>query len=106
MDGSRLVYRHDGKEEVIGTTDQFNLVGQCNYENIMAAAAIGTAMGVPMETIRQTAYNFKAVSIESSIQQQKSRFAITIFKGNKSGCCNSGYSCNDNADMLNWRRLR
>ena len=23
MDGSRLVYRHDGKEEVIGTTDQF-----------------------------------------------------------------------------------
>ena len=61
MDGSRLVYRHDGKEEVIGTTDQFNLVGQCNYENIMAAAAIGTAMGVPMETIRQTAYNFKAV---------------------------------------------
>ena len=44
MDGSRLVYRHDGKEEVIGTTDQFNLVGQCNYENIMAAAAIGTAI--------------------------------------------------------------
>ena len=26
MDGSRLVYRHDGKEEVIGTTDQFNLI--------------------------------------------------------------------------------
>ena len=44
MDGNRLVYRHDGKEEIIGTTDQFNLVGQCNYENIMAAAAIGTAI--------------------------------------------------------------
>ena len=76
MDGSRLVYRHDGKEEVIGTTDQFNLVGQCNYENIMAAAAIGTAMGVPMETIRQTAYNFKAVEhrIEYTATKKQVRY--------------------------------
>lgn len=76
MDGSRLVYRHDGKEEVIGTTDQFNLVGQCNYENIMAAAAIGIAMGVPMETIRQTAYNFKAVEhrIEYTATKKQVRY--------------------------------
>ena len=76
MDGSRLVYRHDGKEEIIGTTDQFNLVGQCNYENIMAAAAIGTAMGVPMETIRQTAYNFKAVEhrIEYTATKKQVRY--------------------------------
>lgn len=76
MNGSRLVYRHDGKEEVIGTTDQFNLVGQCNYENIMAAAAIGTAMGVPMETIRQTAYNFKAVEhrIEYTATKKQVRY--------------------------------
>ena len=76
MDGSRLVYRHDGKEEVIGTTDQFNLVGQCNYENIMAAAAIGTAMGVTMETIRQTAYNFKAVEhrIEYTATKKQVRY--------------------------------
>lgn len=76
MDGNRLVYRHDGKEEIIGTTDQFNLVGQCNYENIMAAAAIGTAMGVPMETIRQTAYNFKAVEhrIEYTATKRQVRY--------------------------------
>ena len=55
---------------------QFNLVGQCNYENIMAAAAIGTAMGVPMETIRQTAYNFKAVEhrIEYTATKKQVRY--------------------------------
>lgn len=46
----------------------------------MAAAAIGTAMGVTMETIRQTAYNFKAVEHRIEYTATKSRFAITMIQ--------------------------
>ena len=81
MDGDRLVYRHDGKEELIGTTDQFHLVGQCNYENIMAAAAIAVAMGVPMETIQKTSYNFKAV--EHRIEYTATKKGVRYYNDSK-----------------------
>ena len=38
-----------------------NLVGVCNIENVMAAIAIATGMGVPKQTILDVIRVFKAV---------------------------------------------
>lgn len=56
-----IYYRKDKELIMIGKTQDFRLVGQCNYENIMAAVAIADCMKVPMEIIRKTAQNFRAV---------------------------------------------
>ena len=81
MDGERIVYRHDGIEELVGTTDRFNLVGRCNYENIMAAAAIAVAVGVSMDTIRSTAYQFKAV--EHRIEYTATKKGVRYYNDSK-----------------------
>jgi len=59
---NQLVKATNGTEEVYLTTDETSLVGQCNYENILAAIAISEAMNVPKDTILQTIRSFKAVS--------------------------------------------
>lgn len=81
MEQDRLLYRYDGIEELIGTTGQFNLVGQCNYENILAAAAMSVAMGVPMDTIRSTSYAFKAV--EHRIEYTATRKGVRYYNDSK-----------------------
>ncbi|MBQ8637924.1 MAG: UDP-N-acetylmuramoyl-L-alanine--D-glutamate ligase [Lachnospiraceae bacterium] len=76
MDGTKLVYRHDKEEEVIGSVDEFHLVGRCNYENILAASAIGISMGVPMETVSRVAKAFLAVEhrIEYTVTKNGVRY--------------------------------
>ncbi len=57
-----VLYRQTGgKKEKLLRTDEVNLVGRCNYENILAAIAITEAMGVPGELILGTVRNFRAV---------------------------------------------
>ena len=44
-----IVY-HDGKAETkVARLDELKLIGRHNHENVMAAVAITTGMGVPME---------------------------------------------------------
>lgn len=45
----------------ITAVDALNLLGVHNYENVMAAAAIANAMGVPMEKIVKVLQTFRAV---------------------------------------------
>ena len=56
-----LYFAADGKEEALLKTDEVNLVGQCNYENILAAIASARAMDVPMPVILDAVRVFKAV---------------------------------------------
>ncbi len=63
--------RFHGMEKVIGTVDEFHLVGQCNYENIMAAVAIATCMGAPEEVIAKTIRTFKAVEHRIEFVEEK-----------------------------------
>jgi len=81
MNGRILVYRHDGMEDVIGDIDEFNLVGRCNYENILAAAAIAVCLGIPMDTIRKTAKAFKAV--EHRIEYTATRNGVRYYNDSK-----------------------
>lgn len=60
-----------------GTTEPYmnihdmNLVGMCNVENVMAAMAIGTFLGVPKDKIIETVRNFKAVEHRIEFVAQK-----------------------------------
>lgn len=61
LEGETIVY-HTGKETIpFVRVSELQLVGSHNVENVMAAAAITYAMGVPLEHICQTIKNFKAV---------------------------------------------
>lgn len=54
-------YRSGGQPELIGRTEEFHLVGACNYENIMAAAGIALSLGAPIDAVKRTIREFRAV---------------------------------------------
>lgn len=61
LDGEDIMLAKDGDSTKIMNVHEMNLVGTCNYENVMAAIAMGMAMGVPLETILKVVRTFKAV---------------------------------------------
>lgn len=60
LDNGRIIYR-DKEMVQICRTDELQLLGIHNYENVMAAAAMAVAYGVPVEIIRKTVKKFKGV---------------------------------------------
>lgn len=61
LDENKIMYKENGEEIFVTTTEESNLVGIHNVENIMAAIALSMNMGVPVEIIRKTIREFKAV---------------------------------------------
>lgn len=60
MDDAIHLADESGVRRVIGV-GELNLLGVHNYENVMAAAAVGLAFGVPLEKIIQVLKTFQAV---------------------------------------------
>jgi UDP-N-acetylmuramoylalanine--D-glutamate ligase len=56
-----IYWNHDRQTEEILPVDQMQILGSHNHENAMAAIAICSSMGVPMEQIRQGLRSFQAV---------------------------------------------
>lgn len=61
LEGDWIVSELSGEREPVVKTGELQILGVHNYENAMAAAAVSFAMGVPMEVIRKTLREFKAV---------------------------------------------
>lgn len=61
LEKGEFVIAVDGEKKVLCRTDEVNLVGTHNFENIMAAAAMTYCLGVPIETIRSVVKRFTAV---------------------------------------------
>ena len=59
--GDEIVCRMEGQETVLVNTGDLQILGEHNYENVMAASAITMAMGVSLEDIRRSVCEFKAV---------------------------------------------
>ncbi len=59
--GEEIIWRRGGREERVCGIHEMNLLGRHNYENVMAAVAICSTLGVPMQTIRDGIRDFKAV---------------------------------------------
>ncbi len=81
MQSDTIYYSHDGQTEVMGRTDEFHLVGQCNYENIMAACGIAVEMGVPMDIIKKTIREFTAV--EHRIEYTVTKKGVKYYNDSK-----------------------
>ena len=81
LDGDRIVWRRNGKQEDVVNILDLNLLGRHNYENVMAAAAIGLAMGVPLSSIRKTAEAFQAV--EHRIEFVAERYGVKYYNDSK-----------------------
>ncbi len=61
LDGRDIVYSDGNNTSKVVSTDEINLLGSHNIENIMAAAGIAISMGVKIDTITEVVRNFKAV---------------------------------------------
>lgn len=73
---------NDGEEEtVICQTGELNILGKHNYENVMAAAGMALAYGVPLEVIRQTVCRFQAV--EHRIEYVTEKHGVVYYNDSK-----------------------
>jgi UDP-N-acetylmuramoylalanine--D-glutamate ligase len=59
--GDRIVYRDTNGDREIMPLSDMQLKGAHNVENVLAAVAVGTIVGVAPEQIREAVKNFKAV---------------------------------------------
>ena len=59
--GDQILFRVNGEEIPVVRTGDLKILGEHNYENVMAAVAIAWAFGVPMDSIRKSACAFTAV---------------------------------------------
>lgn len=62
LDGDRILLRTGEKELEMVRTGELKLLGQHNYENVMAACAMAYYAGVPVEIIHKAVTAFKAVA--------------------------------------------
>jgi UDP-N-acetylmuramoylalanine--D-glutamate ligase len=76
LDGDDIYYAHEGQKTHVIRTDELNLLGRHNYENVMAAAAMAVSFGVPMEKIVEVLKTFTAVEhrIEYVTEKRGVRF--------------------------------
>lgn len=81
LDGDVIVYAHGGKTEDVVNVRDLQLLGKHNYENVMAAIAIGIRMGVPMDSIRMVVKEFKAV--EHRIEFVLERAGVRYYNDSK-----------------------
>lgn len=61
LEGNDIVYSDGMQVYKLGKTTELQIVGRHNYENVMAASAMAIAYGVPLEKIRETLVQFRAV---------------------------------------------
>ena len=57
----QIILRMNGEETLVVRTGDLQILGEHNYENVMAAVAIAWAFGIPVESIRKSACAFTAV---------------------------------------------
>jgi len=71
-----IFYAKDGVDERIVHVDELNILGEHNYENVMAATAMAMGVGVPLESIREVLRRFQAVEhrIEYVTEKRGVRF--------------------------------
>lgn len=81
MNGDNIVYCQKGRETVVVNIHDMQLLGRHNYENVMAAAAIGLEMGVPMPDISRVVEGFHPV--EHRIEFVRERTGVRYYNDSK-----------------------
>lgn len=81
LEGGIIYWNHNGKKRRVIRTDELQLLGRHNYENVMAAVAVGLSMGVPLSSIQKTIVEFKAV--EHRIEFVRERSGVKYYNDSK-----------------------
>ena len=61
VEDDAFIIEENGKKQIVCTLDDVNLLGDHNYENILAAIAVTYSMGVPVSYIKEGIKRFKGV---------------------------------------------
>lgn len=81
LDEDRIVYNDGSRIAQIINVHDLKLLGRHNYENVMAAVAIGRALSVPLGKIQEVLKTFEAV--EHRIEFVTERFGVKYFNDSK-----------------------
>lgn len=77
-----VIYKaKDGVRTEIIKTDELNLLGKHNYENVMAAAAMADGAGVPLEKIKEVLRAFQ--SVEHRIEYVTEKRGVKFYNDSK-----------------------
>jgi UDP-N-acetylmuramoylalanine--D-glutamate ligase len=80
LEDGNIIYRN-GETIRICRTDELNLLGTHNYENVMAAVGMALAYGVPKETVRKGVLEFKGV--EHRIEYVTEKNGVVYYNDSK-----------------------
>ncbi len=81
LDGDVICCADGGKVSELCRTGELQILGRHNYENVMAAAAMAYAYGVPLEVIRQAVLRFQAV--EHRIEYVAEKQGVVYYNDSK-----------------------
>lgn len=76
-----IYFAQNGVPEAFIRTEETNLVGLHNYENIMAAAAMTRSFGIPMDVIRDAVKKF--VAVEHRIEYVATKKGVKYYNDSK-----------------------
>ena len=81
LNGEKIIYVSEGKEEEVIDVNELNILGTHNYENVMAAVAMTISIGVPMDVIVKTLREFQAV--EHRIEYVTEKHGVKFYNDSK-----------------------
>ena len=81
LDGDDIILKTADEEILITKTTDLKVLGKHNYENVMAAATIAYYAGVPIESIRNSVHEFKAV--EHRMEYVGEKQGVTYYNDSK-----------------------
>ena len=81
MEGDAFIIEENGKKQIVCTLDGVNLLGDHNYENILAAIAVTYSMGVPVSYIKEGIKRFKGV--EHRIEYVAEKNGVVYYNDSK-----------------------
>ncbi|MCI8949124.1 MAG: UDP-N-acetylmuramoyl-L-alanine--D-glutamate ligase [Lachnospiraceae bacterium] len=81
LDGDEIILKEGKKRETVVNVKDLKLLGRHNYENVMAAVAVGLTLGVPLESIQKTIKEFQAV--EHRIEFVMERSGVKYYNDSK-----------------------
>ena len=81
LNGEKIIYVSEGKEEEVIDVNELNILGTHNYENVMAAVAMTISIGEPMDVIVKTLREFQAV--EHRIEYVTEKRGVKFYNDSK-----------------------
>ncbi|MCD7957798.1 MAG: UDP-N-acetylmuramoyl-L-alanine--D-glutamate ligase [Lachnospiraceae bacterium] len=81
LDGDNICHSDGVTETVLCSVKELNILGRHNHENVMAAAAMALAYGVPPEVVRMSVCAFQAV--EHRIEYVTEKHGVVYYNDSK-----------------------